>query len=275
MAEKRYYWLKLKEDFFDEKYVKALRKLPQGDSLAIVYLKMQLKSLKTDGVIKYDRIMPSPNEELALLLDEDVNVVELAVEALIRFGVVERLDNDTLYMTALQDCIGSETQTAERVRKHRALQQKEAQKNELEKASFEGKALHCNSVVTNCNSAVTNCNTEIDIEKDREKNNIILIPPKSPLTEQEKKKNNPTKVEVITYFTETLHRSEAEAVSFWTWNENRDWRVGSTPIRKWELFAEAWRGSETTATSALERTYSKDELEAWKKDLQNFDDIEI
>lgn len=268
MADKRYYWLKLKEDFFDEKYVKALRKLPQGDSLAIVYLKMQLKSLKTDGVIKYDRIMPNPTEELALFLDENENVVELAVEALIRFGVIERLDNDTLYMAALQDYIGSETQNAERVRKHRALKQMEAQKNELEKAERGEKALHCNSVVTNCN-------TEIDIEKDRENNSIILIPPISPLTEQEKKKNKPTKSEVITYFTETLHRSEAEAVRFWAWNENKGWKVGKTPIRKWELFADVWRGSETTATSALERTYSKDDLAAWKKDLQDFDDIEI
>lgn len=123
MAEntKRYYWLKLKDDFFDEKYIKALRKLPQGDSLAIVYLKMQLKSLKTEGIIKYEGIMPDAMTELALLLDEDENVVRLAVEALIRFGVVERWDNDTFYLVQLQQLIGSETQGAARVRKHREL----------------------------------------------------------------------------------------------------------------------------------------------------------
>lgn len=92
---------------------------------------------------------------------------------------------------------------------------------------------------------------------------------------EEEKIARPTKAEVITYFTETLHRSEAEAVSFWTWNENKGWKVGKTPIRKWELFADVWRGAETTATSALERTYSKDELDEWRNDLQNFDDIEI
>lgn len=98
----------------------------------------------------------------------------------------------------------------------------------------------------------------------------------SPQTPQGgKEEEKPTKAEVITYFTETLHRSEEEAISFWTWNENKGWRVGSTPIRKWELFADVWRGSETTTTSALERTYSKDELDEWRKDLQNFDDIEI
>lgn len=141
---KRYYWLKLKEDFFEEKYIKALRKLPQGDSLVIVYLKMQLKSLKTEGIIKYEGIMPDSIAELSLALDEDENIVKLTVEALIRFGAVERWENDTFYMATMQQLIGSETQIAERVRKHR-----------------KAKALQCNTDVTKCNTDI-----EIDIDKD-------------------------------------------------------------------------------------------------------------
>lgn len=155
MANKRYYWLKLKEDFFSEKYVKALRRLPQGDSLVIVYLKMQLKSLKTEGVINYEGILPNCIAELAMTIDEDENVVRLAVEALINFGAIERWENDTLYMAAMQELIGSETAVAERVRKHRALQ--------------------CNTKTLLSNNDVTKRNTDIDIEKrdrdrDREKN---------------------------------------------------------------------------------------------------------
>ena len=149
MANKRYYWLKLKEDFFSEKYVKALRRLPQGDSLVIVYLKMQLKSLKTEGVINYEGILPNSIAELAMAIDEDENIVRLAVEALIRFGTIEKWENDTLYMVAMQELVGSETAAAERVRKHRAL--------------------HGNTKALLCNSNVTKCNTEIDIEKDIEK----------------------------------------------------------------------------------------------------------
>ncbi|MDE6132591.1 MAG: phage replisome organizer N-terminal domain-containing protein, partial [Oscillospiraceae bacterium] len=143
MPDKRYYWLKLKEDFFDEKYIKALRKLPQGDSQVIVYLKMQLKSLKTEGIINYEGILPDCISELALALDEDENVVRLTVEALIRFGVVERLENDTLYMLAMQQLIGSETQTAARVRKHRE------------------------NIALQCNATVTKCNTEKEIREKR------------------------------------------------------------------------------------------------------------
>lgn len=164
MAEnsKRYYWLKLKDDFFDEKYIKALRKLPQGDSLAIVYLKMQLKSLKTEGIIKYEGIMPDAMTELALLLDEDENVVRLAVEALIRFGVVERWDNDTFYLVQLQQLIGSESQSAARVRKHREL--KKTQLLVGDENSNTQLALHCNGNVTECNTEIENRDKSEDIE---------------------------------------------------------------------------------------------------------------
>lgn len=151
MAEKKYYWLKLKADFFDEKYIRALRRLPQGDSLVIVYLKMQLKSLKTEGLLQYEHILPDAISELALLLDEDETLVQLAVNALIKFGVVERWDNGDLYFTAMQQLIGSETSVAARVRKHRALQNKD-------------KALPCNANVTKCNTDI-----DIDIEKDTER----------------------------------------------------------------------------------------------------------
>ena len=145
MAEaKKFFWLKLKDDFFEEKYIKAMRKLPDGDALVVIYLKLQLKSLKTEGIIKYDRIMPSVEEELALLLDEDVNKVRLAVKAILNMGIAELWENETLYMSAMQELVGSETSGAERVRRHR--QQKALQ----------------------CNATVTPCNTEIEKEKDIE-----------------------------------------------------------------------------------------------------------
>ena len=155
MTSKRYYWLRLKEDFFDERYIKALRRLPQGDSLVIVYLKMQLKSLKTEGIIKYEGILPDSIAELAMALDEDENIVKLAVEGLVRFGVVERWDDETLYMSAMQQLIGSESDSAARVRKHRALQSN-------------GVALPSNSDVTACN---TEKEKEKEIEIDKEKEN--------------------------------------------------------------------------------------------------------
>lgn len=172
MAEKRYYWLKLKDDFFDEKYMKALRRLPQGDSLAIVYLKMQLKSLQTEGVIRYEKILPDAVSELALAIDEDENIVRLAVEALIRFGVVERWDDETFYMVAVQQLIGSESASAERVRRLRGSRGRKEEAPQIS-APEKGEALQCNAGVTECNADGEHCNRDIDteIEKDTESEN--------------------------------------------------------------------------------------------------------
>lgn len=155
---RRFYWLKLSENFFDERYIKALRRLPQGDSLAIVYLKMQLSSLKTEGIIKYEHILPDSAAELALALDEEENIVKLALSALISYGVVERWDDETLYMSAMQHMIGSEGESAARVRRHRELK-KFANNSDV-------KALQSNG-------CVTDSNTEKDIEREKEKREEI------------------------------------------------------------------------------------------------------
>lgn len=152
MSEKKFFWLKLKESFFEEKYIKALRKIPGGNDIVIVYLKMQLKSLKTEGIISYDKIMPSPAEELALVLDEDVNIVKATLIALEKFKLIEIWDNDAIYMTALQELIGSESSVTRRVRKHRELKE----------------ALQCNAIETKCNTE-KEIEKEIEIELEAEK----------------------------------------------------------------------------------------------------------
>ena len=175
MAEKRYYWLKLKDDFFDEKYIKALRKLPQGDSLVIVYLKMQLKTLKTDGVFRYESILPNCLSELALAIDESEEVTGLALEALVRFGVIERLDNDDLLLVKMQELIGSEGASAIRKREYR-----ERKKQELLECSGQFKD-NVTQKADNVRTVYGNWHGEIEIEKEkREDKEIDNIPPISP-----------------------------------------------------------------------------------------------
>lgn len=119
MAERRFFWLKLKEDFFESKRIKKLRKLAGGDTLTIIYLKMQLKSIKTDGVLSYTGLEKSFAEELALDLDESSEDVGLLLNYLLSVGLIETSDNINFLLPYAIESTGSEGASAERVRNFR------------------------------------------------------------------------------------------------------------------------------------------------------------
>ena len=144
MSEKRYYWLKLMKDFFTNPKIKKLRKLAGGDTFTIIYLKLQLLSLDNEGVLIFQGIENTFEEEMALTIDEDVENVSVTLNYLISQNLMEVLSKTEYLLTETQCLIGSESSVTKRVRKHR-----------------EQKALQCNA-----NETI--CNTEIDIEKEKE-----------------------------------------------------------------------------------------------------------
>lgn len=258
MAEKRYYWIKLKDTFFSSDTVDFLMSQKDGANYVVLYQMLCMKTANTGGKLSRkigEIIIPYDVEKIQRDCKYfSIDTVRIALTLYKQLGLIYEQENGVLQIANFENLVGSESTSAERVRQMRARQ-----------------ALQCNKNVT---KNVTTDNRDKIIDSNNMDNSYYS--PQTPQGRKEEEKiARPTKAEVITYFTETLHRSEAEAVSFWTWNENKGWKVGKTPIRKWELFADVWRGAETTATSALERTYSKDELDEWRKDLQNYDDIEI
>ena len=118
MGEKRYYWLKLFEDFFTSKRIKRLRSIAGGDTLTIIYLKMQLKALKTDGYLYFDGLMNDFAEELALDIDEEPDNVKLAINYLMSVGLLETSDGEQYKLPFLDKCIGSETAHTQRQREY-------------------------------------------------------------------------------------------------------------------------------------------------------------
>ena len=119
--EKRLFWIKLKENFFDDHHIRMIRALPNGYRILCIYLAMQLKALKTEGLISYEKLLPNFADELSYLLNEDAEAVTEAIDSLTRFGLIELWDNDKLLMSAHQEIIeaGSEGASAERMRRLR------------------------------------------------------------------------------------------------------------------------------------------------------------
>lgn len=150
---KRYFWLKLKEDFFGSKRIKKLRNMAGGDTYLIIYLKLQLKAMKTDGIIQFDHLEDNIMDELALDLDEKPDDVAATLIYLTHCGLAETSDQESFYFPYAVENVGSENSSAARVREYRKKQ----------------KALHCN---TNETPVKRLCNVEIEKEIEKEQEEV-------------------------------------------------------------------------------------------------------
>ena len=123
MAEnRRYYWLKLKEDFFTDKRIKRLRRISGGDTYTIIYLKLLLLSLKNSGKLYYDGVETDFIKELALTIDETEDDVMVTVNYLVAQNLMEIIvENDEYFLTEIPNLIGSETASTRRSRKSKSV----------------------------------------------------------------------------------------------------------------------------------------------------------
>lgn len=115
---KTFYWLKLKKDFFNSLQIKKMRKSENGNAMAIVYLKMQLEAVETEGIITFLGFGENITEEIALNLDEEVSVVQDTLDFLIKYGMASIEDSQLLLPETLENT-EKETDAAERMRRMR------------------------------------------------------------------------------------------------------------------------------------------------------------
>ena len=116
---KRYYWLKLPDDFFQQKAIKKLRKIAGGDTYTIIYLKMLLIAIKQDGKLFFEGVEDNFSDEIALEIDEDPDNVKIAVAYLQGQGLIETVEADEYNLPEAAKMTGSESASAERMRRMR------------------------------------------------------------------------------------------------------------------------------------------------------------
>lgn len=121
----KFYWLQLKEDFFEDDAMQWLEEQePKGREYAYFYLKLCLKSLKSNGVLirKVGNILiPYDNKKLAELTRVDFDTVTVAMELLKKIGLVKILENGEIYIEQLQNLIGSKSVGAFKKQQQRLL----------------------------------------------------------------------------------------------------------------------------------------------------------
>lgn len=159
LKNKRYFWIQLAQDFFKSKEMKLLRKIAGGDTHTIIYLKMMLISLEDGGHIYYDGLADNLAEEIALVIDENVEDIKITLIFLESKGLLTRNSDRDYFLEQVPEMVGSETASTRRSRKHRELQK-----------------LHCNTIATTCNGDIDKeIDKEIEKDIDKDKNPVELI----------------------------------------------------------------------------------------------------
>ena len=117
MADNRkYYYLKLKENFFDSDSIVLLEDMKDGILYSNILLKLYLKSLKNGGKLQLDGHIPYTAQMIATLTRHQIGTVERALEIFRQLGLVEQLDSGAFYMTDIELMIGQSSTEAERKR---------------------------------------------------------------------------------------------------------------------------------------------------------------
>lgn len=219
MAERKYFWLKLKEDFFESKRIKKLRKLAGGDTLTIIYLKMQLKSINNDGYLSFSGLEKTFAEELALDIDESPEDVGLLLNYLVSVGLIETSDNVNFLLPYAQECIGSETASAQRKRDQRLRE-----RDNVTLVSQESPKL------SQVGHTEIDIEKEIEIEKDKDINNS----PKG-----SKGFVPPTEDEVRAYCLE--RNNGIDPKGFINYYEMANWMLkGNRKMKDWKAAVRYW-----------------------------------
>ena len=199
----KFYWLQLKEDFFENDAIEWLEEQePNGRDYAYFYLKLCLKSLKSNGILIRNVgniLIPYDNRKLAELTKMDFDTVCVAMKLLQEIGLIQILENGEIYVTQLENLIGSKSLGALKKQQQRLLSRQEADK----------------------------CPPKIEIElKDRDRNKNI------------NRFKKPTIEEIEKYCKERNNGIDAEY--FYNWYESKGWYVGKNKMTDWKASVITW-----------------------------------
>ena len=227
MSDKKYYWLKLKRDFFKRHDIRVLETRCGGEKLVLVYLKMLCESVDHNGELRFSDAVPYNADTLSAVLNETVDTLEMALPIFEEYGLIEVLDDKTIYMPKVEDMIGSASNNDNAIRQQRYRDRLKSLENE--------------DSVTKNNEDVTVCVTNDNESKSKSKI-------------KSKSKNNifspPSVEEVREYCIERGNNIDPE--SFVAFYESKGWMIGKNKMKNWKMAVITWEKSSKPKNSRLD-----------------------
>ena len=128
---KKYYYLRLKDNFFDSDELKILESMKDGYLYSNILLKLYLRSLKNDGKLVVNERIPYNAEMLASVTGHQVGAIKQALSMFEELGLIEVLENGAIYMLDIQSFIGKGSTEADRQRIYDRRISEERKQNKL------------------------------------------------------------------------------------------------------------------------------------------------
>ena len=222
MAEKKYYWLKLKRDFFKRHDIRIIEEMPNGKEYLLFYLKLLVESIDHEGYLRFSDTIPYNEQMLSIITNTNIDIVRSAMKLLDSLQLVEIKDDQTIYMEEVQRMTGSETRWAEYKRNKRILSPNVHMLENVQGVS---------------NECPTEKEIEKEIEKDKEKE--VCKPPK--------RFTKPTLDEVKAYCQERGNNVDAE--KWYNHYSANGWKVGKNPMKDWKAAVRTWERNDTDGRS--------------------------
>ena len=181
----KYYWLKLKKDFFKRHDIRIIEAMPNGKDYILFYLKLLVESVDHEGQLRFSDTIPYNADMLSVITNTNVDIVKSALKVFTELKMIEVLDDCTIYMNEVSKMIGSAADNDNAIRQQRFRDNQKASKMGISDVS-----------VTKSNASVTECVTESnesksiekDIEIDKEKDidkQLSLVPQPALISKEE------------------------------------------------------------------------------------------
>ena len=230
MANKRFYWLKLNQDFFKRNDIMVVENMPNGKDYILFYLKLLLASVSNNGQLRFSDTIPYDEKMLSVITNTDIDVVRSAMKVFTQMGMIEVLDDQTIFMTEIEKMTGSavDNENANRQRRFREKKKQQALPERYESVTKNNESIEIDKE--------KDIELELDVKENKQKKTTRFVPP--------------TVEEVQDYINVMGYHIDANY--FMDYYESKGWLVGRTKMKDWKATVRNWarRDKETKPTNS-------------------------
>ena len=258
-----FYWLKLKKDFFKRHDMIILRSMENGLTYEAIFIHLMAESIDHEAKLRYSDRKPYTALTLSAICDVSQEIMKEALKAFEDLELIEILEDGTIFIPLASENIGSATDNANanRQRRYRERQAEQARNNEDDTDNV----TECNDKrygsVTKRNESIEYRDKSLEIrDKKREKD-------ERDKSLSSKKREIPTKDEVIRFAHAQKIDKIIDADQFWNFYTDQEWKIQGEDIKDWKSLLMKWANNVKDRKNVVEIPYMENDY-----DFSQYDD---